>query len=117
MFVSNEEIYKAIVDVQNEIAELKLAKRKFKAELLVEELSLSRAAKLIHTKTSVLLEEVKAGKLRAMAHPSGDLSRLRFRVADLLEWQELREVEAVKDVNAPSIDEIFNKAREKALGV
>jgi len=122
MFVSNEEILKAIGEIQSDIAAIKSARRGLRAELLVEELSISKAAKLIHTTAAVLAEAVKRGELKALPHPNGNYSKLRVRVADLIQWQEdrafLMERETDGELPAPKLDAklIMERARAKVLG-
>jgi hypothetical protein len=118
-FVSTEKIYEAITNVQSEIASLKSDSLSLHAELLVEELSLSKAAKLAHTSTSVLLDAIKKGKLNAMAHPSGDMSKLRIKIADLLEWQEGRKVKfergRAKSQHDMDVKAMFERIRKDVL--
>ncbi|HOI29916.1 MAG TPA: hypothetical protein PLZ15_09190 [Melioribacteraceae bacterium] len=59
----------------------------------LEEVSLWRAAKILHKSSDFIEKAVLMGELKCLKYKdkNGNM-RYRFRVSDLLEWQKLREM-------------------------
>jgi hypothetical protein len=57
----------------------------------IDEVSLSKAAKLIHRSSEILMRAVRNQELYVMTHTnSKNQIRYRFRVCDLFDWQKRR---------------------------
>lgn len=78
----------------------------------VEEVSLTKATKLIHRSSGVLIEAVENKELEAMIHfNSKGKIRYRFRVCDLYDWQKRRKeaYQYVKDFEIETPEEMANR--------
>lgn len=78
----------------------------------IDEVSLSKASKLIRRSSEVLLNAVKNQELYFMSHRnSRNEIRYRFRVCDLYDWQKRRlEIyNELKNVDVESTDEMIER--------
>jgi len=66
----------------------KIEERELKTS--IEECSLHKAKKLLHMSEGTLLDEVKAGNLRAMKYTRNGVTRYRFRLSDIYDFQKAR---------------------------
>lgn len=73
----------------------KIEERELKGN--IEEISLSRAKKLLHMSERSILEAVECGDLRAMKYSSTKGTRLRFRLSDIHDYQQLRAEMVVRE--------------------
>lgn len=63
-------------------------------EFNIEEVSLKKAAKIIHKSPSFIEEAVKLGELKTMPYKDKTgKTRYRFRICDLYAWQKSRRVD------------------------
>lgn len=118
-FISNEQIYKEQQEIKKMLSEL-LQKN---VEHSIEEISLSKTAKLLHLSTDSVTDLVKKGKLQARTYQDGNRrKRYRFRIADVREFQNENKYDHIslhvdeKDLESP--EELANRIfpnRRKAI--
>lgn len=82
-------------------------------EFNIEEVSLKKAAKIIHKSPSFIEEAVKLGELKTMPYKDKTgKTRYRFRICDLYDWQKSRR----KDLEESFLDMFERVAGRKFTG-
>lgn len=76
----------------------------------IEEISLNKAAKILHRSTRFITYEVQAGRLKAIKYRDKSRRlRYRFRLSDIKEYQKTRETRDLKlEYSGPTTEEICN---------
>ena len=90
MYLTNEQIQNELLQINQRLDTLE----KRDMDFSIEEISLNRAAKILKLGSATIKREVKAGRLKALYYPgSKTLDRIRFRVADVREYQTFRDID------------------------
>ena len=76
----------------------------------IEEISLNKAAKILHRSTRFITYEVQAGRLKAIKYRDKSRRlRYRLRLSDIKEYQKTRETRDLKlEYSGPTTEEICN---------
>lgn len=109
-FISNEVIY----NEQQEIKRMLKMLLDRDIQHSIEEISLYKAAKLLRRSQDTVLDEVRAGRLKAITYrDSKRKKRYRFRIADIRKYQETRMYDHVTmqtdDFEVESAEEIADR--------
>lgn len=109
MLVTNEMLYNEILSVKREIALIK----KSNSLNSVEEVSLSKACKMLHLGSDKVLDLVRKNLLEARTYTdSKGVIRYRFKVSSLRNIQS-GGFETLRIHSPQSFDELINKVRSK----
>lgn len=86
MIVTQEMIFEKLISLEKELKALK----KEHVRESIEEISLNKAARLLHLGASTVTQLVERGQLKARVYRVGHKKRYRFKIADITEFQESR---------------------------
>jgi len=108
MFVTNEELFRKLVSVETKLNKL-LDNNVFNS---IEEVSLTKASKLLHIGTEKLKDLVKHGRIKALKYKDkNNVTNYRFRISDIKAYQQNHEHEVINAeiLNLESSEEIARR--------
>ncbi len=108
MLVTNEELFNKMVTVEsllNKLLDTNVANS-------IEEVSLTKAAKLLHIGTEKLKDLVKHGRIKALKYKDKqNKTNYRFRISDIKAFQQNHEHEVINidNLNVEPAEDIANR--------
>lgn len=94
MITTSDMIWQKLNDIEKKLDQL----LKKEVEHSIEEISLGKAAKLLHLGSETIIKYVESGKLKARTYrESKHRKRYRFRIADIKDFQQRQSTILVSD--------------------